>query len=66
VVSTKNVESLNVTQGATRVASANEVLAKATGGAAERSEPVSTPAEGSKAPAKAPVKKTAAATAAPH
>jgi len=67
VVSTKNVESLNVTQGATRVASANEVLAKATGGAAERSEPMSAPVEGTKAPAKVPVKKTAAATtAAPH
>ena len=67
VVSTKNVESLNVTQGATRVASANEVLAKATGGAVERSEPVSAPVEGTKAPAKAPVKKTAAtAPAAPH
>jgi predicted Zn-dependent protease len=66
VVSTRNVESLNVTQGAaTRVASAMEVVARATGGSAERSESGSAPAE--KAPAKAPVKKAStAAPAAPH
>ena len=40
VISTKNVESLNVTQGAARVANAAEVVARATGGS-ERTEAVS-------------------------
>jgi tetratricopeptide (TPR) repeat protein len=66
VVSTKNVESLNVTQGAARMASASEVVARATGGS-ERSEAVPVSSEGTKAPARPPVKKTAApAPAAPH
>jgi predicted Zn-dependent protease len=65
VVSTKNVESLNVTQGATGVANAMEVVARATGGAEGRRspEPASEPA---RAPAKPPVKKTAAAAPTPH
>jgi outer membrane lipoprotein SlyB len=65
VISTKNVESLNVTQGATHVASATEVVARATGGSSERSETVAAPAE--KPAAKAPVKKASAvAPVAPH
>ncbi len=64
VVSTKNVESLNVTQGATGPASASEVVARATGGSdSGRSVPVSEPA---KPPAKPPVKKTSATAPAPH
>jgi predicted Zn-dependent protease len=64
VVSTKNVESLSVTQGATGPASASEVVARATGGSdSGRSVPVSEPA---KPPAKPPVKKTAATAPAPH
>jgi hypothetical protein len=64
VVSTKNVESLNVTQGSTGTASAAEVVARATGGSeGRRSEPVSDPG---KSPAKPPVKKTAAPAPAPH
>jgi predicted Zn-dependent protease len=66
VVSTKNVESLNVTQGAAHMASASEVVARATGGS-ERSEALPVSSEGTKAPARTPVKKTAApAPAAPH
>jgi len=65
VVSTKNVESLNVTQGATHVSTANEVLAKATGGAVDRSE--AAPAAAERPAAKPPVKKASTtAPAAPH
>jgi hypothetical protein len=63
VVSTKNVDSLNVTQGPiTPAASAAEVIARATGSAeGSRSVPAADPV---KAAAKPPVKKTAAP--APH
>jgi len=63
VVSTKNVDSLNVTQVPTTVpASAAEVVARATGGSdAPRAVPAAEPA---KAVARAPVKK--ASTPAPH
>jgi hypothetical protein len=59
VVSTKNVDSLNVTQGPTTpAASAAEVIARATGSAeGSRSVPAADPV---KAAAKPPVKKTAA------
>jgi predicted Zn-dependent protease len=65
VVSTKNVESLSVTQGLNGIASATEVVARATGGSGGggRSVPAS---DSEKAPAKPPVKKTAAAATAPH
>jgi predicted Zn-dependent protease len=64
VVSTKNVDSLNVTQGSTGPASAAEVVARATGGSdGGRSVPASDPA---KAPAKPPVKKTSAPAPTPH
>jgi outer membrane lipoprotein SlyB len=59
VISTRNVESLNVTQGAAHMANAAEVVARATGGT-ERTESVNTPSDAAKAPARAPVKKTAA------
>ena len=62
VVSTKNVDSLNVTQGQSPAASAAEVVARATGNSSDsgRSVPAS---DAPKAPAsKAPVKKTAAST----
>jgi outer membrane lipoprotein SlyB len=64
VISTKNVESLSVTQGAAHVASATEVVARATGGP-EHTEAVNTSSDGTKGPAaKPPVKKTAAPAAA--
>jgi predicted Zn-dependent protease len=65
VVSTKNVESLSVTQGATGVATATEVVSRATGGpeGGRSSVPAS---DSSKAPAKPAVKKTAATTAKPN
>jgi predicted Zn-dependent protease len=61
VVSTKNVDSLNVVQGQSPAASASEVVARATGTSSDsgRSVPADTP----KAPAsKPPVKKTSAST----
>jgi predicted Zn-dependent protease len=64
VVSTKNVDSLNVTQGSTTAASAQEVVARATGGSdSGRSVPASDPV---RTPAKPPVKKTSTAAPAPH
>jgi outer membrane lipoprotein SlyB len=64
VISTKNVESLSVTQGATHNASVTEVVSRATGGT-ERTEAVNTSSDGTKAPAaKPPVKKTSAPAAA--
>jgi hypothetical protein len=63
VISTKNVESLSVTQGAAHMSNAAEVVARATGGV-ERTEAVSSPGDAAKAPAKAPVKKVAAPAAA--
>jgi predicted Zn-dependent protease len=64
VISTKNVDSLNVTQVPTTVpASAAEVVARATGGS-EVPRPVPAAADPAKAVAKPPVKKTSAP--APH
>jgi hypothetical protein len=65
VVSTKNVESLSVTQGANGVASATEVVARAVGGSdsSGRSAPASDPA---KAAAKPPVKKASVKAPAPQ
>jgi len=63
VVSTKNVESLSVAQGATGAATAAEVVAHATGGSdSGRSVPASEPA---KTPAKPAVKKTSTPAPAP-
>ena len=64
VVSTKNVDSLNVTQGSNAAASAAEVVARATGGSdGGRATPAS---DQSKASAKPPVKKTSTPAPAPH
>jgi hypothetical protein len=64
VVSTKNVDSLNVTQGSTPAASAAEVVARATGGSdGGRATPASDPA---RTPAKPPVKKASTPAPAPH
>jgi hypothetical protein len=64
VISTKNVDSLNVVQGSVGPASAAEVVARATGGSdGGRTSTVSDPA---KAPAKTPVKKTSAPATTPH
>jgi predicted Zn-dependent protease len=64
VISTKNVDSLNVVQGTVGPASAAEVVARATGGSdGGRTSTVSEPAKG---PAKTPVKKTSAPATTPH
>jgi hypothetical protein len=65
VVSTKNVESLSVTQGANGVASATEVVARAVGGSdgGGRPVPASDPA---KAATKVPVKKASVKAPAPQ
>jgi hypothetical protein len=64
VVSTKNVDSLNVTQGATSAATADEVVARALGSSdGGKTVQASDPA---KAPAKPVVKKTTTPAATPH
>jgi Peptidase family M48 len=65
VISTKNVESLNVTQvGTTPAANASEVVARATGSSDNRGA-TSSPDQ-TKAPAKTAVKKTSTPAPAPH
>src|SRR5271168_3127651 len=63
VVSTKNVDSLNIVQGSVGAASAAEVVARATGGA--DSGKATTTSEPAKAAAKPAVKKTSTPAAAP-
>jgi tetratricopeptide (TPR) repeat protein len=64
VISTKNVDSLNVTQASVPAASAAEVVARATG--SSDTGRATTTAEPAKATPKPAVKKTAAAAPTPH
>jgi Peptidase family M48 len=64
VISTKNVESLNVTQGATPAATADEVVARALGNS-DSGKTVQA-SDSAKAPPKPAVKKTATPAPAPH
>jgi len=66
VITTKNVDSLNVTQANVTAASAAEVVARATGSSDSGRATTTTSSEPAKTPAKPAVKKTSTPAPAPH
>jgi hypothetical protein len=66
VITTKNVDSLNVTQANVTAASAAEVVARATGSSDGGRAATTTTSEPAKAAAKPAVKKTSTPAPAPH